>query len=326
MHDLKSRLEESYRVATENASKTAERNKQRFDKRVVESTLEAGDRVLVRNVRIRGKHKLADKWESDVHIVVKHAGDLPMYVVKPEGKDGPLRTLHRDLLLPCGFLPVTVSEQPPKQTINKPRTRRQSRMEVMDESEAADGGSESEDNDCYYYSPGETWSTDFIEKRLLTRPETVSFKEKLLGQAKQPKVSSVGMVPAPVNLEEKAETTRHQPWRDRTEKRDVRLKERRYRKYQWRPFHPNQRNLQLSGIEPQMSQAPTSQAIPGGKETQQSLIQSLKSHQGAQTDFPNVRRALFKTSQDAPSDTSRQEDDTMSVQLSVSKSPSVSVT
>lgn len=33
VHDLKGRLEESYRVATENASKTAERNKHRFDKR-----------------------------------------------------------------------------------------------------------------------------------------------------------------------------------------------------------------------------------------------------------------------------------------------------
>ncbi|KAI3374447.1 hypothetical protein L3Q82_006267 [Scortum barcoo] len=83
------------------------------------SHIPTGDRVLVRNVRIRGKHKLADKWESDVHIVVKHAGDLPVYIVKPEHKDGPLRTLHRDLLLPCGFLPVAEFEQPPKQTINK---------------------------------------------------------------------------------------------------------------------------------------------------------------------------------------------------------------
>lgn len=120
VHDLKGRLEESYRVATENASKTAERNKLRFDKRVVESTLEAGDRVLVRNVRIRGKHKLADKWEPDVHLVVKRAGDLLVYTVKPEGKDGPLRTLHRDLLLLCGFLPVAESKPPPKQTISSP--------------------------------------------------------------------------------------------------------------------------------------------------------------------------------------------------------------
>ncbi|KAF7642191.1 hypothetical protein LDENG_00262800 [Lucifuga dentata] len=114
VRELKGRLEESYQVATESASKTAERNKLRFDQRVVDSTLEIGDRVLVRNVRIRGKHKLADKWEPNIHVVIKRAGNLPVYVVQPEGKDGPLRTLHRDLLLPCGFLPVPELEELPK--------------------------------------------------------------------------------------------------------------------------------------------------------------------------------------------------------------------
>lgn len=70
-----------------------------------------GDRVLVINVRLRGKHKLADKWDSEVYIVVNHAGELPVYTVKPEGKEGPLRTLHRDLLLPCGFLSPYVEEE-----------------------------------------------------------------------------------------------------------------------------------------------------------------------------------------------------------------------
>ena len=124
VRDLKSNLEESYRVAIRNALKTAERNKTRFDKRVTESTLEVGDRVLVRSVRLRGKHKLADKWESDVYEVVKRAGDMPVYTVKPENKDRPLRTLHRDLLLPCGFLPASEPEKPvaPK-PVRKPRTR-----------------------------------------------------------------------------------------------------------------------------------------------------------------------------------------------------------
>ncbi len=62
--NLKDRLKESYRVARENAAKVAVRNKRRFDERVVASFLEVGDRVLVRNVRLRGKNKLADKWEK----------------------------------------------------------------------------------------------------------------------------------------------------------------------------------------------------------------------------------------------------------------------
>uniref|UniRef100_A0A3Q1F1W9 Gypsy retrotransposon integrase-like protein 1 n=1 Tax=Acanthochromis polyacanthus TaxID=80966 RepID=A0A3Q1F1W9_9TELE len=104
VQNLRSRLQESYQIASRNALKSAERNKVRFDQRVTSSVLEPGDRVLVRNVRIRGKHKLVDKWEENVYVVVKKAGDLPVYTVTPENKNGPLRTLHRDLLLPCGFL------------------------------------------------------------------------------------------------------------------------------------------------------------------------------------------------------------------------------
>lgn len=205
VYDLKGRLEESYRVAMENASKTAERNKQRFDRRVVECTLEAGGCVLVRSVRIRGKHKLADKWEPDMHMVVKRAGDLPVYTVKPEGKDGLLHTLHCDLLLPCGFLPVAVPEQPLKQTISRPITRRQLRMEVTAESEVGHDDSELEDIDCHYYLPGETLNTEFIETPLLTRPEMIPARERHLGETKQQIQTSVGRLPAPVDLEGKRE-------------------------------------------------------------------------------------------------------------------------
>lgn len=202
VHDLKGRLQESYKIATENATKIAERNKLRFDKRVVESTLEAGDRVLVRNVRLRGKHKLADKWESDVHVVVKRAGDLPVYTVKPEGKDGPQRTLHRDLLLPCGFLPVVESETVPKQAVHRPRTRRQSRMNVTDESRNEDTNSGSDDEDYYYYPGRESLNTDLIETRVLTRPETVRSREEQDRETGQLNQSPVGMLSAPAGPDE----------------------------------------------------------------------------------------------------------------------------
>uniref|UniRef100_A0A3B3R4V1 Gypsy retrotransposon integrase-like protein 1 n=1 Tax=Paramormyrops kingsleyae TaxID=1676925 RepID=A0A3B3R4V1_9TELE len=123
--DLKHRLEESYKIATANAKKNADRNKIRFDKRVVDSTIEEGDRVLVRNVKLRGRHKLANKWEDDVYVVLRRVGDMPVYTVKPEAKDGPVRTLHRDLLLPCGFLSATTTTGPVKHlSVRKPRTRR----------------------------------------------------------------------------------------------------------------------------------------------------------------------------------------------------------
>ena len=120
---LKSRLQESYKMATTNAAKTASRNKTRYDKRVTASDLDVGDRVLIRNVRLRGKHKISDKWEATVHVVVSRAGTLPVYTVKPENHEGPLRTLHRDLLLPCGYLPTEDSHPVPQSGKRRPSTR-----------------------------------------------------------------------------------------------------------------------------------------------------------------------------------------------------------
>lgn len=73
------------------------------------------------------KHKLSDKWEEEVYVVVHRAGDLPVYKVKPESSDGPTRTLHRDRLLPCGFL-VDSNENSPSpehSPVRRPRTRQQ---------------------------------------------------------------------------------------------------------------------------------------------------------------------------------------------------------
>ncbi|KAJ8009461.1 hypothetical protein DPEC_G00089120 [Dallia pectoralis] len=149
VRNLKSQLENSYKVATENAKKTAN-NKTRFDKHVVDSTLKEGDRVLVRNVRLRGKHKLADRWESDVYVVQRQSGDVPVYVVKPETRDGPQRTLHRDLLLPCGFLPMTSTESKtnPSKAVRRPRTRQHPKN---DGSDGADGDESQSDSEEYHY-------------------------------------------------------------------------------------------------------------------------------------------------------------------------------
>ena len=57
-----------------------------------------GDLVLVRNLSIRGKHKLADRWEEDPYRVVECIYELP--VCKVQDKDGKERVFHRNLLLP----------------------------------------------------------------------------------------------------------------------------------------------------------------------------------------------------------------------------------
>lgn len=150
---LKNHLQESYQLVSKNASKTAARNKVRFDKRVTESTLDVGDRVLVRSVRLRGKHKLADKWEETVNVVVSQKDNLPVYTVRPENKSGPLRTLHRDLLLPCGFLPVSEEPgEPAKQDKpQRPSTRRNPQPDPVEQ----DTEFYSDEDDMWYssYSP-----------------------------------------------------------------------------------------------------------------------------------------------------------------------------
>jgi len=68
VQSLKTRLKESYAISSKNAAKASEKNKVRFDQRVIPSKSEPGDRVLVRSVRLRGKHKLSDKWEQDIYV------------------------------------------------------------------------------------------------------------------------------------------------------------------------------------------------------------------------------------------------------------------
>ncbi|KAL1246828.1 hypothetical protein QQF64_034799 [Cirrhinus molitorella] len=109
----------------------------------VNLTRKVGDRVLVRNVRLRGKHKLADRWESEVYVVVNLAADLPVYTVCPERKDGPPCTLHRDLLLPCGFLPSPEVEIPRlDKSTTRPRTQQSPVVSLIDD----DSLSDSDDN------------------------------------------------------------------------------------------------------------------------------------------------------------------------------------
>ena len=163
IRNLKSHLQGSYQVAIENSRKVAEKNKRRFDRVVRESTLAVGDRVLVRNLRLRTKHKLADRWEPMIYVVTKQMGDLPVYSVKPEKEEGPPRTLHRDHLLPCGFLPETErEEQKMKSSPKRPRTRQQSAIQQDEEPFASD------DDDKY-----ESWNAtaalpDVTERRFVT--------------------------------------------------------------------------------------------------------------------------------------------------------------
>ncbi len=62
--------------------------------------LEIGDRVLIRNVGLKGRNKLADKWQDVAYVVKGQSNpDIPVFTVSPEG-GGKGKVLHRNMLLP----------------------------------------------------------------------------------------------------------------------------------------------------------------------------------------------------------------------------------
>ncbi len=58
---LQQELKSAYELAEENAGKKNAGNKRRYDQRLHYSHLVPGDRVLIRNLGLQGKHKLADR-------------------------------------------------------------------------------------------------------------------------------------------------------------------------------------------------------------------------------------------------------------------------
>ena len=110
-------MKDAYEMARQNISKSSEDGKKQYDRKVRFSSLQPGDRVLVRNLSERGRPgKLRSYWEQEVHLIVEQKGDLPVFEVTPEGRKGKSRMLHRNLLLPCDFLQTDLSKPVPQHT------------------------------------------------------------------------------------------------------------------------------------------------------------------------------------------------------------------
>ena len=110
---LRERLHYAYTRAEEAAKRSAAGHKAHYDRKVRKSVLHPGDRVLVRNVGLRGKQKLADRWERQTYIVKCQPNpDIPVYEVQLESsRSRKKRTLHRNLLLPFMFIPRRKQQQ-----------------------------------------------------------------------------------------------------------------------------------------------------------------------------------------------------------------------
>ena len=105
--NLKDRLRVAYDLVRSKTRQSQEEQKERYDLRIHGSALCIGDRVLVRNVAFTRKHKLVDRWQQDVYIVTDQPNhDIPVYRVKQENCKDKEKVLHRNMLLPIGFIPT----------------------------------------------------------------------------------------------------------------------------------------------------------------------------------------------------------------------------
>lgn len=174
---LKAGLHKAYQLATEAADKNHKRNKRAHDRLVKEQVLGEGDRVLLRNFGVTGKHKLKDKWRSLPYIVVGKMPNLPVYQVKPERGTGSVKTVHRNHLLPIGHLVRLSEEGDDPQLPLRPLTRTRQRQAQRCAQTVIEGNalffSESEDEDVDSPRPlAEGWQDLLFQPELLTRQQS----------------------------------------------------------------------------------------------------------------------------------------------------------
>lgn len=93
------RMEIVFNIVVVEVKKFVEKNKERYDVKICEVRLEVGDKVLIRNVGLKGKNKLVDKWDELIYIVKEKIFDLLVYKVKIEGSR--MWILYRNMLLFC---------------------------------------------------------------------------------------------------------------------------------------------------------------------------------------------------------------------------------
>nr|XP_055072597.1 uncharacterized protein LOC129452638 [Misgurnus anguillicaudatus] len=107
------RLHFAYEQVSRKIQTTGERNKRLYDRTARDAPLLPGERVLARDNRRQGKGKLSDRWEAIPYVVCKQQRPgQPVYTIRPEGKPGPERVVHRNMLRPCPNYPEAVMEGP----------------------------------------------------------------------------------------------------------------------------------------------------------------------------------------------------------------------
>uniref|UniRef100_A0A672GGI4 Gypsy retrotransposon integrase-like protein 1 n=1 Tax=Salarias fasciatus TaxID=181472 RepID=A0A672GGI4_SALFA len=165
---LKQDLQRAYTLATEMSDKNHQRNKKAYDRHVKEQVLDVGDRVLLRNFGVQGKHKLKCKWRPSPYVVVEKLPNLPVYRIKPERGMGVEKTIHRNHLLPIGYLvrfPVDDNEEN-----SQPRPLTRSQQPTNRDLPESHDNNEDIFSDSEYEEVSQTRPLEIDWDKLLTHP------------------------------------------------------------------------------------------------------------------------------------------------------------
>ena len=119
--------------------KSGENRKKWYDVKVQGASLQPGDQVLVRKIGLKGKQKLADRWEEDVFVVTSQPNtSVPVFKVHQLHGQGRSRTLHHNMLLPVNSVPSMPSAErqstPPTPRVTHSKTRAKEQAQLVKDS------------------------------------------------------------------------------------------------------------------------------------------------------------------------------------------------
>ncbi|MEE4247445.1 MAG: RNase H-like domain-containing protein [Kangiellaceae bacterium] len=135
---LKRRLDQAYKLAADKAGAAQQKQAKYYNVKARGAGVAVGDRVLIRNVGVRGKHKISDRWQSVVYVVRGQPDEsVPVYRVAREDGKAVDKVLHRNLLLPIGSIPF-------EETMQTSRRKVKSREQEPEEEEELESDSEEE--------------------------------------------------------------------------------------------------------------------------------------------------------------------------------------
>lgn len=85
MKSLKEKIKATQEIVREHNNAARQKQKHYYDKKAKDSQFAIEDKVLVRVLAFKGRHKIADKFEVDVYTVIEQQNkDIPVFKVKSE--------------------------------------------------------------------------------------------------------------------------------------------------------------------------------------------------------------------------------------------------